>query len=280
MKLTTFTLAPDAPGGAAPTTTSSGSPTSGVAPATSSGGAVQPASGANPSNGPVGASAGAPAGGPPAGAPSTGTQSNASAAGASAPSTQGQAAQSAQPTTPALNERVAVGAIQSLLAPLEDPKAPETYSQSAWQKYQQDLMAVNSWRQFQQSMREVVSKPTNYADGVSFAFSSPEEVQEFGAYARDVANNKIQITGKDLLLLFRAKQLFQQASDHGARQYEAGLRGRGPQQVQTQQTQPVVPRPEDKESRGTPSVPSVATILKEKNPEFYAKLMAGQVQLT
>lgn len=255
----------DAPAGGSPAPTGSTPPPSvGASGTPAAGAAASPAA-------PTGAPAGAPTGSPPVSGAEASPQPGTGAVASGAPS----------PTPVA--ERAALSALDSLLRSVADPTPPKDYTPENFTRYQQEVANAQAWRSFQQSMRDVVSKPTVFADGVQHVFTSPEEVQEFGAFARDITSGKIPITGKDLLMLFRGKNLLQQASDYGARQYESGLRTRSgaPNSQQAAPAgQAVVPLREPEQASTPGGVPSVATILKQKNPEFYDKLMKGQVALT
>lgn len=168
-------------------------------------------------------------------------------------------------------------ALNNVFAQVKDPAPPKEYTPDAWSRYQSELQHAEGLRQFQRSVVEVVTKPTTFSDGVSYAFSSPEEVGEFASFIRDVSTNQRPLTGKDLLLLFRAERLFAAARDHGSRQYEAGVKGTRPA---APASQAVVPKPEPQQQSNDGRVPSVRTLLQQKDPDFYNKLMKGEVSLT
>lgn len=212
---------------------------------------------------------------PPAGVPNTSPTGSAPSDGVvgASPVSPAQSAQLAPPVQ--LEASAALSTLHQLLAPVPDAELKDNSVESI-RAHQIEQHKRQGWRAFQNEMREVVSKPVQIAEGITHVFTSQQEVESYGRFVQDLANGRVQLSPRDLLILHNSKKFISQAQEYGARQYEAGLRRPAAQQ-QTQGRTVVLPpaKPERSDSK----VPSITEILKQKNPQYLADFMAGKIQL-
>ena len=159
------------------------------------------------------------------------------------------------------------------------PTPPKEYTQEAYAKYQQDLIMAQRQQAFREDITTTLSAPIVLGDGIALTYSSPEEINEFGQFVRSKITTGL--TARDLVILHRANAILAMAQDQGARAHHAAIvkareksnitPGRPP-------TAPATQREDAPQGNTNGRVPSIAQMLKEQNPAFYADFMSGKVK--
>ena len=230
----------------------------------------------------------------PAAQPAAGAQAAQPAAGAPAaqPAAGAPAAQPVvgQPAAP----QVAKPAPQNLVSHLdkyfkqpdagvltpEDAAKPITRADMI--AHQERVEQTNKIRQFHDDLRSIVNKPVTFGGdlGLSHAFETAEQVDDFARFSSRILSNGL--SAQQLLMLHSGDRLLQQAYEKGGRDFETKLsKGR-------QAAAPITPgQPESPTRVVTPEAPnnkrskveSTEDILKRTNPDYYAAIMKGDVNL-
>jgi len=243
-------------------------PTSSTSPSGSGGAGLSP-------------SGAAPAGAVPAVSP-TQAGSQGDQATASQPSVPGTKSTAPANPPPPINQATLTQALRSHFAPVADPKFPEAgdtpVTSADMQAYHESLQKANQLRSFQTDMLGLIGKPHTFGPS-SFSFTSPEEVNNFAAFASQVLSSGV--TPQQLLQLHMFERMLADAESAGARGYEQSIKG--PNGAGGQPTDAKVIAPDIKPDTPKPviagRIPTTEQILKQLDPDYYKKVMAGEVNL-
>jgi len=139
------------------------------------------------------------------------------------------------------------------------------------------LQNNESVSKFRNNFETMLKEPISVGDGHSFAFADKGELEKFVNYSRDVLQNG-KITPMDLYKLYNFERILADTGEWKARQHEESLRkASGSSRVEAK-NQNATEASDKKTSGERDSNLTVEEIMKQKFPEIYGNMKAGNVR--
>ena len=132
--------------------------------------------------------------------------------------------------------------------------------------------------QFRGDFESMLKEPISVGDGHTFAFAGKGELEKFVNYSRDVLQNG-KITPQDLYRLWNFDRILADTGEWKARQHEEALRKTATGPRSSEQSATTKTSESERKSAGERnSNLTVEEIMKEKFPEIYGNMKAGNVR--